>query len=142
MDFTSCFYSYSSTFSLNSANSTVSKTSAGHFRKPVRKSANCGLKVLVCGFAIRFLTANICGKKIEIYRKSANQQHHWDCFCNFQKNTFFDSMHRQIWVEVSLMYNTFYQDPLLWNDYFPEVLLFLQQNELAQGQETSNGLFL
>ena len=54
----------------------------------VRKSANCGLKVLVCGFANRFLTANICGKKIEIYRKSANQQHHWDCFCNFQKNTF------------------------------------------------------
>ena len=52
------------------------------------RSANCRLKVLVCGFANRFLTANICGKKIEIYRKSANQQHHWNRFCNFQKNTF------------------------------------------------------
>ena len=48
--------------------------SAGHFRKLVRKSANCGLNVLICGFASRFLTANllrICGKKIKIYSKSA-----------------------------------------------------------------------
>ena len=30
----------------------------------------------------------ICGKKIDIYRKFSNQQHHWDRFCNFQKNTF------------------------------------------------------
>ena len=29
-------------------------------------------------------------------------------------------MHRQIWVDVFLMYNTSHQDPLLWNDYFPE----------------------
>ena len=36
------------------------KSSAGHFRKPVRKSANCGLKVLVCRVENRFLTANIC----------------------------------------------------------------------------------
>ena len=45
-------------------------------------------RFLVCGFANRFLTANICGKKIEIYRKSANQQHHWDRFCNLQKNRY------------------------------------------------------
>ena len=30
----------------------------------------------------------ICGKKMEIYRKSANQQHPWDRFCYFQKNMF------------------------------------------------------
>ena len=29
-------------------------------------------------------------------------------------------MHRQIWVDVFLMYNTSHQDPLLRNDYFPE----------------------
>ena len=34
-----------------------------------------------------------------------------------------------------------YQVPLLRNDYFPWVLLFLQQNELAWRQETFNGSF-
>ena len=50
----------------------------------VRKSANCGLKVLVCGFANRFFTANICGKKIEIYRKSTASLR---SFLQFQKKT-------------------------------------------------------
>ena len=34
-----------------------------------------------------------------------------------------------------------YEVALLWNNYFPEVLLFVLQNELALRQETSNGLF-
>ena len=62
--------------------------SAGHFRKPVRKSANCGLKVLVCGFANRFLTANICGFAVKKLKSTANQQYHWDRFCKLQKNRY------------------------------------------------------
>ena len=40
----------------------------------VRKSANCGLKVLVCGFADRFLTANICGFAVKKLKSTANPQ--------------------------------------------------------------------
>ena len=49
-------------------------SSAGHFRKPVCKSTNCGLKVLVCGFANRFLTANICGFAVKKLKSTANPQ--------------------------------------------------------------------
>ena len=69
----------------NQTNWRHNSSSAGHFRKPVRKSATCGLKVLVCVFANRFLSANICGKNL---KSTANQQYHWDRFCNFHKNTF------------------------------------------------------
>ena len=64
------------------------KSSAGHFCKPTNKSVNCGLKVLVCRFANRFVTANICRFAIKKLKSMSNQQHHWDCFCNFQKSTF------------------------------------------------------
>ena len=50
------------------------RSSAGHFRKLVRKSANCGLEVLVCGFANRFLTANICGFAVKKLKSTANPQ--------------------------------------------------------------------
>ena len=52
----------------------MDSNSAGNFRKPVRKSANCGLKVLVCGFANRFLTANICGFAVKKLKSTANPQ--------------------------------------------------------------------
>ena len=100
----------------------------------VRKSANCGLKVLVCGFANRFLTANICGFAVKKLKSTANPQINniTEIVSAISKQIrFHNSMHRQIWVDVFLMYNTSHQDPLLRNDYFPEVLLFLQQNELA-----------
>ena len=66
-------------------------------------SANCGLKVLACGFANQFLTANIYGKIIEIctYRKSTTSL---GSFLQFQKKMgFYDSMYRQIWVDVFLI---------------------------------------
>ena len=44
--------------------------SAGHFRK----SANCGLKILVYGFTNRFLTANICGFAVKKLKSTANPQ--------------------------------------------------------------------
>ena len=49
----------------------TSKYSAGHFRKWVRNSANYELKVFIADLQSNFLTANICSKKLEIYRKSA-----------------------------------------------------------------------
>ena len=52
----------------------MDSNSAGNFRKPVCKSANCGLKVLVCGFANRFLTANICGFAVKKLKSTANPQ--------------------------------------------------------------------
>ena len=77
----------------------------------VRKSANCGLKVLVCGFANRFLTANICGFAVKKLNSTANPQ-----INNIPGNVsaiskkricFYDSMYRQIWVDdVFLKYNT------------------------------------
>ena len=82
------------------------KSSAGHFRKPVRKSANSGLKVWVCGFANRFLTATICGFVAKKLKSTANQQHHWDRFCNFQKIRFYDPMYRQILVDLFLNHST------------------------------------
>ena len=49
----------------------------------------------------------ICGKKIEIYRKSANQQHRSDrFFANFKNVRFHDSMDLLIWVDVFVNYNT------------------------------------
>ena len=45
-------------------------------------------------------------KKIEIYRKSAKQQHRWDVFLQFQKSIFLRLMYRQIWVDVFIKYNT------------------------------------
>ena len=81
-----------------------------HFRKSVCKSANCGLKVLSCGFANQFLTANICGfavKKVEIYCKSADKQHRWDVSVQFtKKKRFYGSMYRQSWVVIFIKYNT------------------------------------
>ena len=103
-------------------------SSAGHFRKPVRKSANCVLKVLVCRFANRFLSANICRFAVKKLKSTANPQINnitGIVSAISKKIRFYDSMHRQIWVDVFLMYNTSHQNPLLWNDYFPEVLLFL-----------------
>ena len=89
----------------------------------VRKSANCGLKVLVCGFANRFLTANICGFAVKKLKFTANPQINnitGIVSAISKKIRFYDSMHRQIWVDVFLMHNTSHQDPLLWNDYFRE----------------------
>ena len=49
----------------------------------------------------------INGKKIEIYRKSENQQHRWHRFFAISKKIrFYDSMYRQSWTEVFIKYNT------------------------------------
>ena len=82
-------------------------SSAGHFRKLVRKSANCGLKVLVCRFANRFLTANICGFSVKKLKSTANQQHRWARFFALSKKIRFnDSIYRQIWADVFIKHNT------------------------------------
>ena len=61
-------------------------TSANRSASPrIRKLGTQGLGLQICE---TILTANIYGKKIEIYGKSVNLQHHWDRFYNFQKNTF------------------------------------------------------
>ena len=103
--------------------------SARHFRKSVRKSANCGLKVLVCGFANRFLTANICGFAVEKLKFNANQQHRWDCFFVISppKNVFtIQCIDRFGW---RYLYSTTppCQVLLLWNDNFSWVQLFKWQ---------------
>ena len=108
----------------------------------IRKLRNQGLDLQICNQISYRKHLRICGKKIEIYHKSTNQQHHRDRSAISKKIRFYDSMYRQIWVDVFLKHNTLSPIPLLWNDFFPEVLQFLQQNELTQGQETSNGLFL
>ena len=54
----------------------------------IRKLRTYGFGLQICEPISYRKHLRICGKKIEIYRKSANQQHHWDRFCNFQKNTF------------------------------------------------------
>ena len=77
----------------------------------VRKSANCGLKVLVCGFANRFLTANICGFAVKKLKFTANPQINniSGIVSAISKKIicFYDSMYRQIWVDdVYLKYNT------------------------------------
>ena len=54
----------------------------------VHKLRTEGLGLRICEPIFYRKHLRICGKKIEIYRESANQQHHWDRFCNFQKNTF------------------------------------------------------
>ena len=48
--------------------------SAWYFCKPVRKSENCELQVLVCGFANRFLSASICGFAVKKLKSTANSQ--------------------------------------------------------------------
>ena len=49
----------------------------------------------------------ICGKKIEIYRKSANQQHRWVVSLQFTKKMrFYGSMYGQSWEDVFIKYNT------------------------------------
>ena len=49
----------------------------------------------------------ICGKKIQIYPKFANQQHRWDRFFAITKKIrFCDSMYRRIWADVFIKYNT------------------------------------
>ena len=82
----------------------------------------------------------ICGKKL----KSTAYQHHWHRFCNFQKKKTFSRLNvsTELGGCIYKVQTPYHQVPLLWNDYFPEVLLFLQQNDLTYGQETSNGLFL
>ena len=58
-------------------------------RKPVRKLRTKGLGLRICDPISYRKHLRICGKKIEIYRKSANQQHHWDRFCNIKKSYVF-----------------------------------------------------
>ena len=62
--------------------------SAGHFRKPVRKLRTQGFGLRICEPISYRKHLRICSKKIEIYRKSANQQNQWDRFCNLQKNRY------------------------------------------------------
>ena len=75
----------------------------GHFRKSVRKSANFGLKVLICGFANRFLSSNICGFAVKNpnlpqIRKTTTSLGSF--LSNFQQMRFYSWMYRQVWVDV------------------------------------------
>ena len=107
------------------------KSSAGHFFKPVRKLQTQSLGLRICVTISYRKHLRICGKKIEIYRKSVNQQHYWDRFCNFQKNTFLRfNVSTDLGGCISKVQHLS-PIPQLWNDYFLEVLLFLQQNKLA-----------
>ena len=64
-------------------------TSANRSASPqIRKLRTQGFSLRICETISYRKHLRICGKKIEIYRKSANQQHHWDRFCNLQKNTY------------------------------------------------------
>ena len=67
----------------------------------IRKLRTQGFGLRICEPISYRKHLRIFGKKIEIYRKSANQQHHWDRFFAIFKNIrFYDSMYRQIWVDV------------------------------------------
>ena len=66
----------------------ILENSAGHFRKPVRKFANPQIadsRFWFVDLRTDFLPQTFAVKKV---KSTANQQHHWDRFCNFQKNTF------------------------------------------------------
>ena len=82
--------------------------SAGHFHKSVHKSANCRLKVLICGLANRFLTANICGKKLKSTANLQTNNIAGMFLYNLQKSSFYSSMYTQCRVDVGLFlkYNT------------------------------------
>ena len=57
--------------------------------------------------ANRVFTANICGFAVKELKSTANQQHRWDrFFAIFKVIRFYDSMYRQIWVDVFIKYNT------------------------------------
>ena len=65
-------------------------TSANRSASPeIRKLRTQGFGLRICEPISYRKHLWICGKKIKIYRKSANQQHLWDRFCNFQKNNMF-----------------------------------------------------
>ena len=65
-------------------------TSANRSASPqIRKLRTQGFGLRICEPISYRKHLRICGKKIKIYRKSANQQHLWDRFCNFQKNNMF-----------------------------------------------------
>ena len=64
-------------------------TSANRSASPqIRKVQTQGFGLRICEPISYRKLLRICGKKIEIYRKSANQQHHCHRFCNLQKNMY------------------------------------------------------
>ena len=67
-------------------------------------SANCGLKVLICGFANGFLIANICGFPVKKFKSTASpQSNNIAGIVSLQfpkKIRFYSSRCRQIWVDV------------------------------------------
>ena len=64
-------------------------TSANRSASPqICKLRAQGLGLRICKQISYRKHLRISGKKIDIYCKSTNQQHHWDRFCNFRKNTF------------------------------------------------------
>ena len=70
----------------------------------VRKLRTQGFGLRICEPISYRDHLRICGKKLKF---TANQQHHWDRFCNFKKKIrFYDLMYRQIWVDVFLKRNT------------------------------------
>ena len=73
----------------------------------IRKLQTQGFGLRICKPISYRKRLRICGKELKIYRKSANQQHHWDRFFAVFKNIrFYDSMYRHIWVDVFIKYNT------------------------------------
>ena len=83
-------------------------TSANRSASPlIRKLRTQGVDLRICKPISYRKHLRICGKKIQIYRESAKQQHPWDRFLAISKKLrFYGSMYRQIWVDVFIKYNT------------------------------------
>ena len=73
-------------------------TSANRSTNPqIRKLRTQGFGLRICEPISYRKLLRIWGRKIEIYRKSANQQHRWDRFFPIFKNIrFYDKMYPQI----------------------------------------------
>ena len=87
----------------------------------VRKLWSQGLGLRICEPISYRKHLRICGKIVEIYHKSATSITRIVSAIS-KKIRFYDSMYRQIWVDVFLNYNnlSLTSSVLLWNNYFPE----------------------
>ena len=101
------------------------------------RSANCKLRTQ--GFDLRICEPisfskhlRTCGKKTEIYRKSAKKQLCWNrLFVISKKHVFRVQCIDRLGMMYLLSATPPYQVLQLRNDHFPWLQLFLQQNDLA-----------
>ena len=98
----------------------------------IRKLRTQGFGLQICEPISYRKHLRLRGKKIEIYSKSAKSTTLFGSFLQFPKKYVFtiQCIDRFGWMYFNSATPS-HQVPLLWNDYFPKVLLFLQHNELA-----------